>query len=144
MARGAIILIEDGRVALIRRERGEEPPYYLFPGGGVEEGETPEDAAVREALEELGLRVALEGLLAIVEFKGRSQHYFWARRRAGVFGTGQGTELADPRNSRTGSHSPVWLPLDEIQRSPVRPRALAALVATGQHPRHLVRIVDAV
>lgn len=144
MARGAIVLVEDGRLALIRRERGEEAPYYVFPGGGVEEGETPEDAAVREALEELGLHVSLEGLLAIVEFKGRSQHYFWARRRAGVFGTGQGTELADARDSQTGSHSPVWLPLDEIERSSVRPRALAALVAEGQRPRHPVQLVESV
>lgn len=33
--------------------------YWSFPGGGVEEGETPEDCAVRETLEESGYQVAL-------------------------------------------------------------------------------------
>ena len=32
-----------------------------FPGGGVESGETPEQAAVRECFEETGLRVAVVG-----------------------------------------------------------------------------------
>jgi 8-oxo-dGTP pyrophosphatase MutT (NUDIX family) len=33
--------------------------YWSFPGGGVEEKETPEDCAVRETLEESGYQVAL-------------------------------------------------------------------------------------
>ena len=33
--------------------------YWSFPGGGVEETETPEDCAVRETLEESGYQVAL-------------------------------------------------------------------------------------
>ncbi|MBT6583178.1 MAG: NUDIX hydrolase, partial [Gammaproteobacteria bacterium] len=33
--------------------------YWSFPGGGVEDKETPEDCAVRETLEESGYRVAL-------------------------------------------------------------------------------------
>ena len=33
--------------------------YWSFPGGGVEERETPEDCAVRETLEESGYQVAL-------------------------------------------------------------------------------------
>jgi 8-oxo-dGTP pyrophosphatase MutT (NUDIX family) len=33
--------------------------YWSFPGGAVEEGETPEDCAVRETLEESGYQVTL-------------------------------------------------------------------------------------
>ncbi|MGH3100540.1 MAG: NUDIX domain-containing protein [Thermoleophilia bacterium] len=37
----------------------EEPGYEaIVPGGGIEEGETPEDAGVREVLEETGLEGA--------------------------------------------------------------------------------------
>lgn len=51
--RGSVVIVRDGSVALIKRlnDRGL---YYVFPGGGVEDGESPADAAVREAREELG------------------------------------------------------------------------------------------
>ncbi len=54
--RAAIFLLEGDRVALIERHR-QGQHYFTFPGGHVDEGETPEQAAVREAREELGLEV---------------------------------------------------------------------------------------
>ena len=39
--RGSIVLIENKKVGLIKRIR-EGSVYYVFPGGGIEEGETPE------------------------------------------------------------------------------------------------------
>jgi len=53
-----VVIVQAGRVALIKRVRAGRT-YYLFPGGGVEEGETPEQAAIREAHEELGVEVEL-------------------------------------------------------------------------------------
>lgn len=61
-----VIELEDrpGRpVVLIRRDR--EPVGYALPGGFVEIGETVEHAAVREAGEETGLEVRLDGLLGV-------------------------------------------------------------------------------
>ncbi len=57
-SRARVGIVTDGRVALIKRMRAGRT-YYLFPGGGVEEGETPEQAAIREAREELGADVEL-------------------------------------------------------------------------------------
>jgi 8-oxo-dGTP diphosphatase len=50
----AYALIEDGhgRLAVVRTPQG-----VTLPGGGIEDGETPAQAAVREALEECGLIV---------------------------------------------------------------------------------------
>jgi len=56
--RARIVLVDHGKLALIKRVR-DGRTYYLFPGGGVEEGETPQDAARREAFEELGVEVEL-------------------------------------------------------------------------------------
>lgn len=60
--------VRDGRVALIRR--GIEPGLGLWswPSGYVEVDETVEDAAVRETLEETGLRVALRDFLGIYSY----------------------------------------------------------------------------
>jgi 8-oxo-dGTP diphosphatase len=54
---------EDGRILLI--ERLHPPHGWALPGGFVDVGETVEQAAVREALEETRLEVSLEGLLGL-------------------------------------------------------------------------------
>ncbi len=53
----ALAVICDGdRVLISRRKPGTHlEGFWEFPGGKVEPGETPEEAAVREAAEEVGL-----------------------------------------------------------------------------------------
>ena len=48
--RGSIILIENNKAILIKRVK-DGSVYYMFPGGGIEKGKTPEEATVREAYE---------------------------------------------------------------------------------------------
>ena len=48
------ILIRDGRIVMVHSLKYD---YYKFPGGGIEEGESPVQAVIRETLEEAGLRV---------------------------------------------------------------------------------------
>ncbi len=58
------VIIEVGdRIVLIRRKY--PPPGWALPGGFIDAGERAQDAAVREALEETGLRVTLTGLLGV-------------------------------------------------------------------------------
>ena len=64
--RVAGLLVADGAVLMVEQGRGEER-YWLLPGGGVRFGEPLADALKREFREELGLRVGVGGLLAIVE-----------------------------------------------------------------------------
>ena len=57
LAASAVIVDEAGRVLLV--QRGQEPQRgrWSVPGGKCEPGETPQEAAAREAHEETGLRV---------------------------------------------------------------------------------------
>jgi len=44
--RSVAIIVQEGKIALIKRIR-EGKTNYVFPGGGIEEGETPEEATKR-------------------------------------------------------------------------------------------------
>jgi 8-oxo-dGTP diphosphatase len=53
----AAIIVDGGRVLLVRRRVKEGELSWQFPAGEVEPGETGEEAAVRETSEEVGLTV---------------------------------------------------------------------------------------
>ena len=62
----AVVLARDGdRILLVRRANEPLRGFWAPPAGYVEVDESVEDAAVREAREETGLDVALEGLLGV-------------------------------------------------------------------------------
>ena len=78
--RAAAIVLKDSSVLLMHRiNRGKE--YWVFPGGGIEHDETPEQAVVRELMEETTLDVAVDRLLYVHRYKdskiGDSTHYFY-------------------------------------------------------------------
>lgn len=63
-----------------------DPQFWKFPGGGIEKGETPEEAAVREVFEETGVRIRASELVlrAVIERPGRTggaykRHFFTAK-----------------------------------------------------------------
>ena len=71
---GAGVLIhKDGRLLVVRRAEEPDIGLWAFPGGRVEVGETPEETAVREAKEEVGLDVALEGVFDVVTYPPRGR-----------------------------------------------------------------------
>lgn len=63
----AQVVIFDGECILVARHACPDREYWVLPGGAIEPGETPEEAAVRETLEETGLTVRLQRLLFVDE-----------------------------------------------------------------------------
>ncbi|GGA60727.1 NUDIX hydrolase [Ornithinibacillus halotolerans] len=122
--RGAVVIIENDKVALIKRER-ENSVYYVFPGGGVEseKGETPIDAAKREAIEELGVEVKINKLFSEVQFNG-TQYFFLAETTNGLIGTGKGEEYTNKERNR-GTYEPMWIEINELTKMDVRPKEVA-------------------
>jgi 8-oxo-dGTP diphosphatase len=127
--RAAVIIMENGRVALIERVR-DGHTYFKFPGGRVESGESPQQAAVREAHEELGVGVELGDLVSVAYRDGREQRYYLASILGGTFGTGRGTEMITSGMTAKGTYRPVWVDLTSLTELDVRPRALAGALAS--------------
>lgn len=129
--RAGIILIEDNKVALIERHRAGLH-YFIFPGGGVYEGESPEQAAIRETMEELGIEVVIKQKVAEVHLGPKSrQVYFLVEQTGGKFGTGTGEEFthSSPDDPRSGVYVPIWMTLEELaQQGKVFPVDVAKLV----------------
>jgi len=116
--RAGIVLIKENKVALIERHRAGLD-YFVFPGGGMDEGETPEQAAIRETLEELGIEVVIKQKVAEITLGPKSrQIYFLVEHVSGEFGTGTGEEFtdSDPNDPDEGIYVPVWMPIAELPR----------------------------
>ena len=59
--RASVVCEAEGHVLLVRlRDPVTRIATWFPPGGGIEDGETPEETARRETLEETGLRVRIE------------------------------------------------------------------------------------
>jgi 8-oxo-dGTP diphosphatase len=125
MRAGVVLLTHDG-VAAIERVR-DGMTYHTLPGGQVEDGESPAEAARREALEELGVLVKIRGLVAVVHFGLQTQHYFLAESIGGAFGTGAGPELESSAESVQGSYRAVWLPVSELVGRDLKPKLALTL-----------------
>ncbi len=101
-----LFVVEDGKVLLIRKLRGLGAGKINGPGGRVDPGETPAEAAVREVHEETGILpsgLSHHGELRFQFVDGYSihVHVFTA---TGCEGTARETDEAVPR----------WTPVDRV------------------------------
>ena len=87
--------------------------FYSIPGGGIEDGETPEQAAIRELKEECGLDGTIVRKLTELYNNARTEHVFEAKvpdNQEPI--TGYDPEEAE--NEDPPLKEVLWLALDEI------------------------------
>lgn len=86
-----LVVHEDGEDKIILEKRAmslkSQPGDICLPGGGIEEGETPEDAAIRETMEELNLSREDIELIGPMDYfispYGHTMYPFVARMKPG-------------------------------------------------------------
>ncbi|MCR4683462.1 MAG: (deoxy)nucleoside triphosphate pyrophosphohydrolase [Clostridiales bacterium] len=64
----AAAIVKDGKVFATQRGYGKYRDFWEFPGGKIEEGETPADALRREIREELDTEISVGGQVGSVEY----------------------------------------------------------------------------
>ncbi len=121
--RPCAVLIENEKVLCIscRYEDGE---YFLFPGGGLEAGETMEETVVREMFEETGLIVKTKKLIYVNDWiKDRKANlrvlnmFFLVERIGGdiIHGEKDGGKVKEIK----------WISLEDLQKIDLRPKYVA-------------------
>ena len=77
----AAIIRKGDKIFATQRGYGEWKDWWEFPGGKMEEGESPEEALVREISEELSTEISVEELLCTVEYDypkfHLTMHCYW-------------------------------------------------------------------
>ena len=114
--RSVAIVIRNGKILMERlcyKDANNGKEFFSVPGGGIEEGETPEQAAIRELKEECGLDGTIVKPLAVIYSHGRKEYSF----EVSVPEDQQAITGYDPEEA--GSDNPplrevVWKSLDEI------------------------------
>jgi ADP-ribose pyrophosphatase YjhB (NUDIX family) len=112
------VLNDAGEVLLIRRTDND---LWALPGGGQEIGEYVTETAVRETLEETGIRVEVTGMvgvysnpnhvIAYTDGEVRQQFALCLRARS----TGGELQISDE------SHEVRWIPRDQLDALPIHP-----------------------
>lgn len=101
------VILHEGFLALVEVDRKGRGLVLDLPGGGIDPGETPAQAARRECGEEAGLVVDLDAEPFV-----RADHYFrhnddQVRNTRGVFFSGRMTAI-DPELHIEADHRLVW------------------------------------
>ena len=118
---GAVIRDDAGRLLLVQRGRDPGAGRWSLPGGRVEPGETPAEAAAREVAEETGLVVTIGALLAPVPIGDYVVHDFAATISGGELRAGD--DASDVRWCSLADAELLPLTdnlLDELRRMGVR------------------------
>lgn len=126
--RAGAFIIDNEKILLIHRFfQGRE--YYVIPGGGVEEGETIEEAAIREIKEETNLDAKLNKHVFEFynEFDKRVNHFFLVTEFTGT------PELGGPeakRNSEEDTYILEWHNLSELEKINLVPKIVQEKLVT--------------
>ena len=112
----AIIHDNNNRIFATQRGSGDWKDWWEFPGGKIENGETPEDALIREIREELDTEINVGKHVATVEWDypkfHLTMHCYWCEVVEGEL------SLLEHEAARWLSfeqlYSVKWLPADKI------------------------------
>ena len=126
----AILKMENGYAFMHRKDvikRKDYQEYYTFPGGGLEENETPQEGVIREIEEEFGIKVkVIKKLYEIKSEKFNQLEIFYlCEYISGTFGTGTGPEFSnDPKYKDSGKYIPEIVKREEVKNLLLLPQEI--------------------
>ena len=124
--------LEEGYIFIKRTKyKGDmEDIYYTIPGGHVEEGETPEQAVIREIEEELNINIEIEQLLIEMynEDLKRKEFFYKGKYVSGILKEGNGPEFTNPDIKKYGKYEIVSVKKDKLSEVNLLPKEVKKLL----------------
>lgn len=136
----ATVVERDGLFLLVEEFGEDGRLVYNQPAGHLEQGESLTEAAVREALEETGWHIEVDGLVGIALYKASSNGVTY--HRTTFFGRALQHEPERPLDE--GIERAVWLSADEIAaagnklRSPMVAEVVRLYQSGQRHPLSII------
>ena len=123
------IVIENRKVLMVQHEHlDKRGVFWVFPGGGVEKGETTIEAAIRETIEETGITVKPLGIVHLREAETEGERgfevYFVCEKISGEVTRGYDPE--DPFGE--GIKDTRWISSSELNQIVFYPETLRELL----------------
>ena len=121
--RPATITIYKNEVLVVNSIYGNEK-YYLFPGGGINFGETIEEATIRETFEETGIKVKIIKLVYINEYinsKDKSKRVLNIFFLAEPIGE---TKIKPMTNDNGKIKRAEWIKIEDLKKIDLKPEII--------------------
>lgn len=141
----ATVVVQNGRLLMVREARGADRRKWNLPGGKVDQGEALVAAARRETLEETGCVVRLTGVLGLYAYMTTSRKHslrfiFWAQ----MVGGSLQADLDEVLDAQ-------WFDLDEVRdmsvhelwKPSVLKRVLRDVLRERRYPMSMLRDLEA-
>jgi 8-oxo-dGTP diphosphatase len=124
----SIAVLKDRKVLLVKRGRPPFAGLWSLPGGKVEAGETPRQAARRELKEETGIEAEVDGIIDTVRVAAGGPGDVITYRLTVFYGRPIGGTL----KAASDSEEAEWVDLEDIDALPMTEGA-AELIWTAMH-----------
>ena len=129
------VIVKDDKITLVKKARGGYKGKLDLPGGGIEHTELPEEALIREIMEEAGINITNYKLLDVVatNIKWEMEPNLWEDlHHKGILYTVDTNELF-LKNEADGldSNGANWYNIAELNKKELSPFTILALEKLG-------------
>jgi len=117
------IIYKNDEIFFIHRIKDNDE-YYVFPGGGIEPGETELEGLKREAMEEIGAIIEPIKTIYVIEQEDRIEKFILCKYISGNFEDANGPEWNSDEYKSHGSYEQTLIKINDLKNYNIVPEKI--------------------